>query len=219
MSNCHAKLHTIVGDNHQYAPADWLKLVCERGYQGVIFDCDGTLVQSEEAHENSFKIATSEQGFEMNDDWYSARAGLDRKSFCFGLLDVFGTGFHPDLAISRSMVVFQEYIHLVKPIAETGAFVKGLACSGFKLAIGTNCETPLVQASLRQVGLARYFQQIASVSDNLVPKPSPNIFQCAAQMLELHTDQVLVVEDSPQGVQAAMNAKMDVLELAWSRDK
>jgi beta-phosphoglucomutase-like phosphatase (HAD superfamily) len=46
----------------------------------VIFDCDGTLVDSSDLHLRSFQSALRAQGHDMDRDWYHARTGLDRLS-------------------------------------------------------------------------------------------------------------------------------------------
>jgi len=60
--------------------ADWVNTIKGMGVAGVIFDCDGTLVDSSKAHCLSMQAAAHTQGFKMTSEWYQARTGLDRKS-------------------------------------------------------------------------------------------------------------------------------------------
>jgi HAD superfamily hydrolase (TIGR01509 family) len=57
------------------------------------------------------------------------------------------------------------------------------------------------------------FDVLTSVSDDVPPKPAPNLFELAALRMGLYSSEVLVVEDSPEGVTAAIAAEMSVLHL------
>jgi len=64
--------------------------------------------------------------------------------------------------------------------------------------------------------LLDFFATIVSVSDGLPAKPAPNIFAYAAQRLGFPAAKTLVVEDSPEGVSAAIAAGSDVIQVVQS---
>ena len=85
--------------------------------------------------------------------------------------------------------------------------------SGLPTAVGTNSEIELARASLKSTGLLEFFHHISSVSDALPPKPAPDIFRRSAERLGVPFSKVLVFEDSDEGVQAALGAGLDIIQL------
>jgi HAD superfamily hydrolase (TIGR01509 family) len=82
---------------------------------------------------------------------------------------------------------------------------------GLPLAVATNAERPIAQRSLGAIGAQNLFETLVSITDDVPPKPAPLMFQKAAQHLGHTGRNVLVVEDSEQGVRAAQDAGMSVI--------
>ena len=190
----------------------WQNDILERGYKAFIFDCDGTLVESADVHFASFFKAAGEQGHDLDRDWYLARTGLDRISLFQEFAETVDGDFNIGVAVSRSIGFFIEISSRVTSIAEVESLVNYLGQS-YPLAVGTNAEREVAEASLRASGLLHHFDHIVAVTDGLKPKPSPEIFAKASDLLGLPRAQTLVVEDSKQGVAAAKGAGMDVIEI------
>ena len=191
----------------------WLKLFAREGFSAAIFDCDGTLVESSDAHMKCMQAAAEEQNFEMAADWYTARTGLDRLS----LFEEFRTSTQPQFDVERACVTsiqrFDSFAHLVRPKAGVLEFAMDLTAKDVPIAIATNAEHDVAKVSLMTTGAGDLFDHLISISDAVSPKPSPEMFLLAADRLERPRNKVLVVEDSPQGVDAALEAGMSVLQL------
>ncbi|NNL18557.1 MAG: HAD family phosphatase [Boseongicola sp.] len=188
----------------------WKDEIVRRDYDAFVFDCDGTLVESSEVHFQSFYRAIAEQGWVLERNWYLDRTGLDRVSL-FREFSADGTPLDIELACARSIDVFVSISNQVAVIPETELLVQALSQVG-PMAVGTNAEKQVAEASLQATGLGRFFDHIVAVSDGLPPKPAPDIFQHAARLLG--SDQrVLVLEDSAQGVAAARAGGFDVVQL------
>lgn len=194
---------------------DWHCEIMAGGYQAVIFDCDGTLVDSGEAHFQSLKTALQAQGQELDRSWYAQRTGLDRRSLLLALSGELSAPLDITLAARHSIAAFVNAPNAVSSIMETARLVRRLRPS-HPMAVATNAEIEVAEASLHYVGLLDHFTAIASISDDLPAKPAPNIFVHAAQKLGASIDQTLIFEDSPQGVTAAIAAGSDVIQVIHS---
>ena len=190
----------------------WHHEIFQRGYTAFIFDCDGTLVDSADVHFTAFREAAKEQEYSLDRDWYFARTGLDRLTLFREFAEEFERDFDINIAVSRSISRFIEISDRVLPIVETESLVKELSRE-FPLAVGTNAERSVAEASLGATGMLGFFPEIVSITDGFNPKPSPQIFERAAELLGCAREQTLVIEDSKQGVRAALRAGLDVIEI------
>jgi len=201
------------GDTRRVSSEHWLDLFGAEGFRAAIFDCDGTLVESSAAHLRAMQSAAQDQGADMRADWYHARAGLDRIALFRDFADTLQTPFNIYQACEASIAKFADAAFLVKPNAPVLQFAIALKAQGIPLAVGTNAEGCVVRRCLTAVAAKDLFKHIVSISDAVRPKPSPDIFELAAKHMGVGPSHVLVIEDSPQGVRAAKDAGMRVIEL------
>lgn len=206
-------IHQTTQGSQNVASAHWQQLVSDLEYQALIFDCDGTLVESSQAHFNSFRDAVWAQGENFDQDWYHQRTGLDRVSLLSEFALSAGPEFDIEQAVLHSISAFKDHVSLVRSIPETSKLLRAM-CSRLPIAVGTNAEGEIATASLTATGLANSVDHIVSISDGLRPKPSPDVFLSAATKLNRPPSTILVIEDSEQGVLAAKRAGMNVLYLS-----
>lgn len=190
----------------------WPALIADGGYEAIIFDCDGTLVESSEAHFQAFQTAIRTQGHEMERLWYNQRTGLDRQSTLAAFAKTTNGQFDVSMAVTDSIAAFILNKSAVSPIFETTALAKMVRRS-CKLAVVTNSEREVAGASLTAIGLQAHFDHIVTISDGLPPKPAPDLFVAAASLLNTSIAKTLILEDSKEGVQGAIRAGIDVLEV------
>src|SRR5215471_2947387 len=88
--------------------------------------------------------------------------------------------------------------------------------SHLKRALVTNAEPANVSFVLEGSGLRQYFDAVVTGDDVQLPKPHPDIYLRAAEMLRVEPGKCVVFEDSPTGVAAALAAGMRVVGVATS---
>lgn len=201
------------GKSIDLSPDDWLDVITAENFDAVIFDCDGTLIDSSDVHTRCLQAATLEQGREMSAHWYKSRNGLDRISLFEAFRDAIDSNFDVERACKVSIAHSDQVAHLARPIPEAITLARTLRDRGMPLAVATNGERPVCELLLATVNIRALFDTVVCISDNVPPKPSPVMFQLAAERLGYPNGKILVLEDSPQGVQAAKTAGMSVIEL------
>ena len=190
----------------------WHQLITDGGYKAVVFDCDGTLVESGEAHYQAFSTAFQAQGFAVDRAWYDARTGLDRQSIIAAFAKTHDGFGDIDAAVAASLAAYIADCTSTTAIPETISLL-GMLQGHLKLGVATNSEHEVALASLGQVGIQDSFDAIMTVSGGHRPKPAPDLFNAAVNALGVPAAETLVFEDSNEGVQAAMAAGLDVVQV------
>lgn len=179
----------------------------------IVFDCDGTLVDSEGIHAKALQGALEELGVPLTvEEIRSQSAGIANGDYL------------RRVAEERRIVLPADAEGLVEDIADrliddeirlidgADSVVGRLAQKGIPLAVASNSSRRLVAHMLRAVQLAGMFAgRIATRDDVTMPKPAPDIYHYAARLLGVRSENCVAIEDSPVGVAAAHAASMMVI--------
>lgn len=186
--------------------------------RAVIFDCDGTLALTADLHFDAFNAALARQGASMDRAWYEDRKGLDRND----LIAEFAAQHHckldcPRLVDDSRTITVERAGQTASKNPPVAAFARRLE-GRIPMAVGSNAETEIVRAILRGAGLDHLFDVVITVVEARKPKPDPAIFLLAAERLAVAPGDCLVIEDSQQGIEAAIAAGMQVLDIRRFED-
>lgn len=181
--------------------------------QALIFDCDGTLVNSFPVYSRAWAAGFALSGVTMSEQWYEARNGLSEHV----LMDDFERDH--GVVLDRQQVVTTmrtQYHENLDALLTEISLITDIArrFSGkLPMAVASGGPREIVTKSLNALGLTPLFQTIITFDDVLKPKPEPDLFFRAAQELGIEPQQCLVFEDSLQGIQAAHAAGMPVIDV------
>ena len=176
----------------------------------VLWDLDGTLVDSAEYHWQAWCEALTAAGHSFDKDYLVATFGQRNDRILRAMLGSDATEAEiqriaDDKEARYRALVRKRGIELL-PGAEL--WLKRLRASGWRQALATSAPRANVATMVAVLGLAEYFGAIVAAEDVQRGKPDPQVFLLAAERLGVATYRCIVVEDAAAGVKGARSAGM-----------
>lgn len=177
---------------------------------GVIFDVDGVLVDSYDAHFESWQLLGREKGFTFSRQRFLETFGRTTREI---LQEMFGPGRLGDAELAawddRKEALFRDILASDVPLMDGARqLINQLHDDGFRIALGSSGPPENVHMVLNALQLPGRIQAIVTGVDVDRGKPHPDVFLQAADRLGLSPDQCAVVEDAAAGIEAAHRAGM-----------
>ncbi len=198
------------------APSVTLSLP-EGRYDALIFDCDGTLVDSMPVHHRAWRAALAESGARFEFDWetFVSRAGMGLGDTVMALNEQFGESLDPERVVAAQLSHYAELMAEVEPIAAVVELAR--AHQGrVPMAVASGGEKHLVLHALGAAGLTSLFEHVVCRQDVARGKPHPDMFFRCAELLGVSAERCWVLEDGQAGIEAAKAAGMGWLLVDWS---
>ncbi len=182
----------------------------------VIFDMDGVLIDSYEAHLESWQVVAREEGTDMTREQFGRTFGrTSRETITVVWPD---KGDDPDAVRDfdhRKEVAFRKIITDRFPTMPGAVdLLDHLAAADISVAVGSSGPTDNVDLVVEKLGGAARFGAVVTGNDVTRGKPDPQVFLIAAERLGLPAQRCIVVEDSRPGLKAARAAGMACVGLA-----
>ncbi len=180
-------------------------------YDAIIFDCDGVLVDSEPLANRVLSTVLAECGITMSpSECRRMFVGLNPPGVAARLEERTGVRLPPDVVAGMSARFMVELEREgLAPIPGAASLLGSLRVP---LAAGSNSPIDELRLKLRLSGLDRLIGRHAYSGHALGrSKPDPGVYLHAAAQLGVPADACVVVEDTPTGVRAGVNARMTVI--------
>ena len=184
------------------------------GSRALLFDLDGTLIDSMPAHQLAWIEWHRRHGLTMDEPaFFAATAGRTNHEILI------------DMRPGRSAVEYERWVDEKEAlyreraattlglISGTRAYLQQARAAGFRLAICTASTPKNMQLAFDKFGLDTWVDTITSPADGLRGKPHPDIFLEAGRRLGIAPEHCVVFEDAPLGVEAARRAGMPAVAL------
>ena len=188
-------------------------------FDGVIFDMDGVLCDSEPfICEAAMTMFRERYGVAVAAADFVPFVGAGKNRYLGGVAEKYGVTLDLERDKARTYAIYLEIIQgRLQPLAGVRGFIADCRRRGLRLAVASSADRPKVDGNLRQIGLPwSTFDAVVNGLDVVHKKPDPEIFLLAASKLSLPPSRCVVVEDAPNGIQAAKAAGAACLGLTTS---
>lgn len=176
--------------------------------KGLIFDLDGTLVNTMPYHFEAWQHAAKDFEMQMTKEFLESMMGGSAIEIGDKLMANHGvTNLSTVELIERKGKYYSKLIHKVTVIDEVFAIVEKYQ-GKLPMAIGTGGSISSVSLSLNQTGIGKYFDPIITANDVENHKPAPDTFLKCAELIGVDPEFCEVFEDGEPGLLAAKSAGM-----------
>jgi haloacid dehalogenase superfamily, subfamily IA, variant 3 with third motif having DD or ED len=175
--------------------------------KGLIFDCDGTLVDSMPLHMKAWEYALTQAGAVWDYDFFFSKKGMPGKD----IIEMYNQYFPMKLLFDKVVKVKQNYFSIhrkdfqpIQPVVDIVLHYKDI----LPMAVASGGTLENVEIQLQSLGIRSFFKAIVTADDNVKPKPSPDIFLETAKRIDIPPKYCQVFEDGDLGLEAAKKAGM-----------
>jgi beta-phosphoglucomutase len=193
----------------------------------VIFDMDGVLVLTGDAHYQAWQAAAASDGIELSFEQFSHTFGRTNPDVIRMIwhelagrpLSTLTAARLHEIADAKERA-FRDLIRHDVPLAPgTRELLEQLASRGFALGVGSSAPRENLDLVLDGAAIRPYFAAVVDGSMVARGKPDPEVFLLAARHLAVDPAHCTVIEDAPAGIEAAVAAGMHALGVTTTHDE
>jgi len=181
-------------------------------FDGYIFDCDGTLVDSMPAHHMAWKQVLAEFGHPeiFPEEIFYSLGGVPTMDIVAELNERHGIALDPAEVTRRKELFFDDLLVTVPPIHAVVAYAREVAAQ-HPVSVASGGHRSVVMRTLTLAGLDSLFPVVVAAEDVRRGKPAPDCFLLAAEKMGVSPQACLVFEDGQKGIEAARAAGMQAV--------
>jgi HAD superfamily hydrolase (TIGR01509 family) len=181
---------------------------------GVIFDIDGTLVDSNDAHAQSWVDTFAEAGYNVPFEVVRPLIGMGADKLLPKTIGIKHDSEEGKKLIKRRSEIFRErYLPQLRPLPGSRALVLRVRKEGLKAIVATSAKDEELQGLLEAAEVEDLMEEKATASDAKRSKPDPDIVEAAIEESGVSPSNLVMIGDTPYDVEAATRA--DVRAIAF----
>lgn len=175
-------------------------------YDCVLFDVDGTLIDSNRAHAEAWTAALREHGVPAQNAFVRRLIGMGSDKLLPETANVSEDSPEGRAIAARKKAIFATLLPGLTPTQGARELLEHLRDRGMSLVVATSAGTDEMQALLLQAGLDTFFARRTSNDDAEGSKPDPDIIFAALSKARTPAERALMIGDTPYDVRAASEA-------------
>jgi HAD superfamily hydrolase (TIGR01509 family) len=177
--------------------------------EAVIFDLDGLMIESERFHFDILERLLASHGKQASEAWFEPMIGMDNIECAEYVIKETNLPLTPEAYIQEKYALMLDLLPEVsKPNPGLLDLLQDLKDADLKLGVASNSFRVYVKIALEALGIMDSFGCVLSADDVENAKPAPDLYLLAAKRLCVAPENCLVLEDSPHGMMAALEAGM-----------
>ena len=175
--------------------------------KGVIFDVDGTLVDSNDAHAQSWVETFAEAGYDVPFHVVRPLIGMGGDKLLPRTIGVSNDSEEgKKLTKRRSEIFCEKYLPRLQPLKGSRDLVKRVRSDGLKAIVATSAKDEELRGLLKAAQVEDLMQEKATASDAKKSKPDPDIIQAAIEESGVSPSELVMIGDTPYDIEAAIRA-------------
>lgn len=186
--------------------------------KALVFDVDGTLADTMPVHYEAWKEVGKTMGFDFPEDLFYEISGVPTDKTVLYLNELLHCNLDPAETVKEKEKYYLQMLDKIKPIEPVITIARSYY-GILPLGIGTSGKRYITDYTLKTVEIDALFDVIVTAEDVKRHKPAPDVFLRCAEMLHVPASSCLVFEDSAQGIEAATEAGMDVVDVGTLIEK
>ncbi len=171
--------------------------------KALLFDLDGTLIETEPLHFAAHQRALAPYGITFTlEEYLRYGMSIDRHVFYEKMQEIRGVPVDVKRAGQEKKKYYLDTVHNATLFPGTEEVLQQVV-SRYACYIVSSSDKETIKHLLDQTGISKYFQKVYSTKDAARPKPYPDVYVDVLADLHLSAQETVVIEDSVQGVEAA----------------
>jgi HAD superfamily hydrolase (TIGR01509 family) len=192
----------------------------ETMFRAVIFDVDGTLVDSNDAHARAWAEAMAESGWQVPVERIRPLIGMGGDKLLPRLTGIDAESVEGKAMTTRRGTIFRErYLPLLKPTRGAESLLEKLHGAGMQLVVASSATADELEDLLRAAGATQWIKTTTSSDDAERSKPDPDIVRAALDTINYQPEEAVMIGDTPYDITAAARAGIGTIALrsgGWS---
>jgi len=182
-------------------------------YDGLIFDMDGTVIDTMPSHAKAWEMVRQHFGYLFDGNLLYEMGGAPVKDIALEMMKRHAMPLDKlDDVIELKREYGKQLIMKHATLLPAADVVRHFY-NKKPLALGTGSYRPIAQILLDKFDFEKYFSAIVTAEDIQHHKPAPDTFLRCAELIQVKPQRCLVFEDGDLGIQAGLNAGMDVFDV------
>jgi HAD superfamily hydrolase (TIGR01509 family) len=180
--------------------------------KGVIFDIDGTLVDSNDAHAESWVDTFAEAGYDVPFSVVRPLIGMGADKLLPKTIGVSSDSkIGKKLTERRSEIFREKYLPHLRPLKGSRELVLRVRADGLKAIVATSAKDEELKGLLKAAQVADLMEEKATASDAKRSKPDPDIVHAAIEESSIPPTQLVMIGDTPYDIEAAGKARVPTI--------